>query len=111
IALTMLTLVFGQILYQLVYSIKELKGDDGIPGVSAGMIGDLRLARPENFWIYAIVIVALCLLAIKMVYRSSFGRSVLAAHDDPIRADALGIPLKSTRVTVFILAGFFSAVA
>lgn len=111
IALTMLTLVFGQILYQLLFSFKELGGDDGIPGVPSGQLLGLRLARPEDFWIYVIVVVGLCALAIKIIYRSSFGRSVLAIHDDPLRADALGIPLKRARVTVFVVAGFFSAVA
>lgn len=111
IALTMLTLVFGQILYQLLFSFRELGGDDGIPGVPSGQLFGLRLARPEDFWIYVIVIVALCLAALKMIYRSSFGRSIIAIHDDPLRADALGVPLKSTRVKVFVIAGFFSAVA
>ncbi|WP_286793146.1 branched-chain amino acid ABC transporter permease [Microbacterium sp. UBA3394] len=111
IALTMLTLVFGQILYQLLFSFSFLGGDDGIPGVPSGQLLGLRLARPEDFWIYAIVIVTLCVLLLKVVYRSSFGRSVLAVHDDPLRADSLGIPLKSTRVKVFVLAGFFSAIA
>ncbi|GAA5146117.1 branched-chain amino acid ABC transporter permease [Microbacterium pseudoresistens] len=111
IALTMLTLVFGQILYQLLFSIRELGGDDGIPGVPSGQLFGLRLARPEDFWIYVIVIVAVCLIAVKVVYRSSFGRSVIAIHDDPLRADALGVPLKATRVKVFVIAGFFSAIA
>jgi branched-chain amino acid transport system permease protein len=111
IALTMLTLVFGQILYQMLFSFSELGGDDGIPGVPSGQLFGLRLARPEDFWIYVIIVVGICMLAIKMIYRSSFGRSVLAVHDDPIRADALGIPLKRARVTVFVLSGFFSAVA
>ncbi|MGP3536058.1 branched-chain amino acid ABC transporter permease [Microbacterium sp. RD1] len=111
IALTMLTLVFGQILYQLLFSFGFLGGDDGIAGVPSGELFGLRLARPENFWIYVVVVVGVCLLAIKAIYRSSFGRSVLAVHDDPLRADALGIPLKRVRVMVFVLAGFFSAIA
>lgn len=111
IALTMLTLVFGQILYQLLFSIRELGGDDGIAPVPSGELFGLRLARPEHFWIYAIIVVAVCLFLIRVIYRSSFGRSIIAIHDDPVRADALGLPIKATRIKVFIIVGFFSAIA
>lgn len=111
IALTMLTLVFGQILHQVTFSIEGLRGDDGIPGVPAGTLFGMRLARPEEFWLYAVVVVGLCIWAIKAIHLSSFGRSVVAARDDRLRAEALGAPVRSFRTTIIVLAGFFSAVA
>lgn len=111
IALTMLTLVLGQVLYQVIYTVPSLGGDNGIPGVPSGELFGLLLANPSTFLWYALIIVGICVLAIRLISRSSFGRSVVAARDDPIRADALGMPVRGFRTALFVLSGFFASIA
>jgi branched-chain amino acid transport system permease protein len=111
ITFAMLTLVFGQVLYQLVFTIDALHGDNGIPDVPAGQLFGLELGRPDVFWWYCILVVGVCVLSLRRLHGSSFGRSVFATRDDPVRADALGIPIARLRVALVVVAGFFAAVA
>jgi len=111
IGFAMMTLVFGQVLYLLVFTIPALQGDNGIPSVPAGKLFGLNLSLPRNFWWYALIVIGVCFLLIKMVYRSSFGRTVLAVRDDALRAAALGVPVRAVRIMLIGLSGFFAAVA
>ncbi|MDR1387691.1 MAG: branched-chain amino acid ABC transporter permease [Propionibacteriaceae bacterium] len=111
IAFVMMTMVFGQVLYLLLFTIKKLHGDDGIPGVLPGKLLGFNLLMPKYFWWYAVLVVGVCLFVMRLIHRSTFGHSVLASRDDPIRAAALGVPTLSIRTRVVILAGFFAGVA
>lgn len=111
ISFAMLTLVFGQVLYQLTFTIDALEGENGIPGVPAGTLFGVDLASPGVFWWYCLGVVAGCAIVLRRLYGSSFGRSVIAARDDPVRAAALGVPVRRLRIASFTVAGFFGAVA
>jgi branched-chain amino acid transport system permease protein len=111
IAFAMMTLVFGQVLYQLVYTVPALHGDDGISGIPSGQLFGKSLLLSQNFWWYAVIVVGVCLTVLRVISKSSFGRTVLATRDDELRAIALGVPVRTTRVLVMAIAGFFAAVA
>lgn len=111
IAFALMTLVFGQVLYQLVFTIPALHGDDGIVGIPSGVVFGKNLLLPTNFWWYAVVVVGICVTALRLISRSTFGRTVLATRDDELRAVALGVPVRAIRVMVIAIAGFFAAVA
>ncbi|MDR1212602.1 MAG: branched-chain amino acid ABC transporter permease [Propionibacteriaceae bacterium] len=111
IAFVMMTMVFGQVLYLLLFTIKALHGDDGIPGVLPGSLFGFNLLLPKYFWWYALAVVGVCLFVMRLINRSTFGYAVLASRDDPVRAAALGLPTRSIRTRVVVLAGFFAGVA
>lgn len=111
ITFAMLTLVFGQGLYELVFTVDALNGDNGIPGVPSGELFGVQLGAPQAFWWYTVIVVGVCIAGLRRLHRSSFGQSVFATRDDPVRANALGIPVKSVRIVLVTIAGFFGAIA
>ncbi len=111
ITFAMLTLVFGQALYELIFTIDALNGDNGIPGVPAGELFGFHLGSPQTFWWYCLFVVGVCIATLRRLHRSSFGQSVFATRDDPIRANALGIPVKGIRIVLVTIAGFFASIA
>lgn len=111
ITFAMLTLVFGQVLYQLTFTVKDLGGDNGLPGIPSGSLFGQDLSSSSAFVLYALAIVTICLLLLRRVFGSTFGLTVVAIRDDPVRAAALGASVRMVRIATFTIAGFFSAIA
>lgn len=107
----MLTLVFAQVLYLLTYRIDALRGEDGIPGIRRGSLFGLDLGSQTTFWWFVVVVVGISALALRRIRQSSLGASFSAVRDDPLRAAALGVPVRIVRVVAFSLAGAFGGVA
>lgn len=101
----MLTLVFGQVLFLLTFRVPGLNGDDGIYGIGRGEAFGIALTGNVKFWWYALGTITVIFIALRQVHRSAFGVSLAALRDDPIRAEALGIPVRRMRVAVFTAAG------
>jgi branched-chain amino acid transport system permease protein len=111
IGFTMMTMVFGQVLWLLLFTIPGLHGDDGIPGVIPQPLFGVSLLRSVPFLWYALFIVGVCALALRAIHRSTFGQAIFATRDDPVRAAALGIPITALRTCLLIIAGFFAGIA
>ncbi len=111
IEFAMLTLVVGQIAYLLTYRIGALKGDDGIYGVPRGTVFGMPIQTTQQFWWYAVGVVVLLLIVLRRIQMSSFGESLNASRDDPIKSASLGLPVKSLRVAAFALAGTMAGIA
>jgi len=107
----MLTLVFGQILWLLTFKFDALGGENGIPSISRGELFGENLFDAEMFWYFAVVVVLLSYLALRRIAGSSFGASMNAVRDDPLRAAALGVNVRLVRVGAFTLAGTVAGVA
>jgi len=107
----MLTLIFGQILWLLTFRVPELHGENGIPGISRGELLGVNLFADQAFWWYVVVIVTIALLILRRIRGSSFGAAMNAVRDDPIRAEALGVSVRSVRIWAFVLAGAFAGLA
>ncbi|WP_020659099.1 branched-chain amino acid ABC transporter permease [Amycolatopsis benzoatilytica] len=112
IQFAMLTLVLGQVLYQLIFTFRgTLHGDDGIFGIVARPLFGMNLFLPENFWWYAAGVTAVCALLLYGIHRSQLGKTFTAVRDDPVKAAALGTSVRAARTTAFLISGFVGGVA
>lgn len=111
IAFAQMTLVFGQVGWLLIFTIKPLAGDNGIPNIPAGDFFGIDLKAPLAFWFYVLVMVFIVIALLRVVHRSSYGRNLLATRDNAVRALALGVPVRSIRIVAIIIAGTVAGVA
>lgn len=107
----MLTMIVGQIAYLLTFRVPVLEGDNGIYGIPRGVIFGVDLAPAPAFWWYSLVVVTVVLGVLRRISLSPFGEALNAIRDDPVKAAAIGIPVKAMRLAVFTLAGGVAGLA
>jgi branched-chain amino acid transport system permease protein len=107
----MLTLVFGQIAWLLLFRVPALGGDAGLPGISRGEVFGINLFSDRTFWWYVVVLTGVLVLILRWMHRSSLGTSFTAVRDNPLRAAALGIDVRRTRIVAITVAGLFGGLA
>jgi branched-chain amino acid transport system permease protein len=106
--LAMLTLAFAQIVWSIVFQW------DALTGGSNGIVGVWPpewLSARTHFYLFALAVVALALVALAQLVRSPFGFALRAARDSPARAAAVGIDVVATQWRAFALAGAFAGLA
>ena len=105
--LAMLTLAFAQIVWSVVYQW------DAVTGGSNGMIG----VWPESWlsghaWYYVVALVAIAVVVlVRRVAFSHYGMALRAVRDSAVRADALGLNVKTVQWVGFSIAGILAGVA
>jgi branched-chain amino acid transport system permease protein len=106
--LAMLTLAFAQISWSIVFQWDELTaGSNGLVGVWPSM---WLSGKPAYYWMTLV----LCGIGIAILWRalfSPFGYVLRAGRDSPLRAEAIGIDLRSYQWTAFVLAGTMAGLA
>jgi len=103
-----LTLAVSQLLFVLVFQWYGLTGgDNGIHGVkvSAWMLNS------RNYYYFALAVVGLCFLVIRVILNSPFGYALRASRDNPERVVFLGLDVWRQRLMAFVLAAVFAGVA
>lgn len=79
-------------------------GPFGIAGIPRPAILGIQVATKGGFLaLYGGIVVA-CLLALAILKRSPFGRSLQATRDDELAARSLGIPVRKVKVQAFAAA-------
>jgi branched-chain amino acid transport system permease protein len=86
-------------------------GPSGMPGVPIPSIGPLRFADPVSFYYFALALAGIAMGVVVLVVRSRFGTIIEAVRDDPIAAQASGLSLTTTRVSVFVIGAAIAALA
>ena len=106
--LAMLTLAFSQIAWSVAFQW------DRVTGGSNGLIGawpaEWLASKPAYFYL----VLVLCGAAIALVWRtvySPFGFALRASRDSPLRAEAVGIPVRNVQWAAFTIAGTLAGVA
>jgi branched-chain amino acid transport system permease protein len=61
------------------------------------------------FWVF--LFVTITLLAAYRLKTSTFGRAFISIREDPIAAEAVGIPTTRFKVAAFVIAAFFAGIA
>ncbi len=108
----MLTLALSQIVWGLGYRwISVTNGDNGLSGLTRPSPFGIDLEVSANFYWFALVISAVCLVAIALLIHSPFGASIRGTRDQPRRMSALGYNVWSIRWFTFVIASFLGAVA
>ncbi|MCZ0733715.1 ABC transporter permease [Phreatobacter sp. AB_2022a] len=108
IYLAMLTLAFAQITYAVCFQWVEVTGgDNGIVGVWPSAWAG---SRQVYFYVVAVLAIA-AIAALRHVVYAPFGYTLRAARDSAVRADAIGIDVRTHRWLGFILAGAAAGLA
>ena len=115
----MLSLAFSQIVWAIAFKWNEVTGgDQGLPDVpypdldwmtSIPLFGDFGIA--DQFYVLTLVVVALCLAAMQRIIGSPFGRMLTTIRENPERASAIGIDVRSYQLAAFVVAGGFAGIA
>jgi branched-chain amino acid transport system ATP-binding protein len=106
--LAMLTLAFAQISWSIVFQW------DSFTGGSNGMFGVWPSAWLADKTTYYFLALALCGAGVALLWRmlfSPFGYTLRAGRDSPLRAEAIGIDVRSFQWAGFVLAGTLAGLA
>jgi branched-chain amino acid transport system permease protein len=115
----MLTLAFSQIVWAIAYKWNDVTGgDQGLPEIpfpntdwmtNVPLLGDLKTS--DQFYLIALVVIAVSLAILHRIVRSPFGRVLNTIRDNPERAAFLGINVRAYQLAAFVVAGSFAGIA
>ena len=108
IYLAMLTLAFAQIVYAVAFQWVEVTGgDNGVVGVWPS-----RWAAGRTTYYYLVLVVsAAAVVLLRRGIYAPFGYTLRAARDSAVRADAIGIDVRTHRWLAFTIAGAAAGLA
>jgi branched-chain amino acid transport system permease protein len=108
IYLAMLTLAFAQITYAVAFQWVEVTGgDNGVVGVWPARWAASR----EAYYYLTLVVAGTAIVLLGRVIYAPFGYTLRAARDSAVRADAIGIDVKTHRWLAFAIAGAAAGLA
>jgi len=108
----MLTVAFTQVLYFICLRWDEVTGGEGgLKGIIRSSFLGIDMENPYNFYYFVFIVFILCALVIRRIADSSFGKSLLAIKQNPIRAEALGYNTGFYKFAVYTISGFFAGLA
>ena len=102
--LAIVTLAFGEIVRTLIMNMPE-SWFGGATGLTTPRF------TSKYFFLFAFLMVLLCLLFTQNLIRSKHGRSILSIRDNEIAARAMGIDVTKYKLLVFISSSFFAGIA
>jgi branched-chain amino acid transport system permease protein len=119
----MLTLAFAQIVWAICFKWNEVTGgEQGMPeipypsfdwvdGVATWLpfVGGYRTS--EYFYFLSLVLVGLCIGALRRIVRSPFGRMLETIRENAERAEFIGVNVRRWELVAFALAGGFAGLA
>ncbi len=106
--LAMLSLAFAQIVYAIVFQWYDFTGGDN------GLAGIWPAAWASATSVYYYLAFGLNLIAVVLLRRivfAPFGMTLRAGRDSPMRADAIGIDIRTHQWLAFTIAGTFAGLA
>lgn len=104
----MLTLAFAQLVFALVFKAYHVTGgENGFSGIRPIP----ELSSPQTYFVFTLVVVAVCVALLYRISYSPFGYSLRAIRDNPTRAEFVGLPVRRYRWYAFIIAGFFAGIS
>ncbi|UOM35725.1 branched-chain amino acid ABC transporter permease [Acuticoccus sp. I52.16.1] len=111
-----ITVVFSLIFYFLALTMKPLTGGDDGLGFSLPVMfrfgeTEIGLTDPTVQYYFIFITVAACLLLMRIILRSPFGRALVAIRENDVRAELVGINVYAMRLASFVVAGMFAGIA
>jgi branched-chain amino acid transport system permease protein len=108
IYLAMLTLAFAQIVWSIVFQWQDLTG--GSNGV-LGIWPPPPLDAPWSYYLLCLAFAVLVVVALRTILFAPFGYAMRAGRDSPLRAEAIGINVKTVHWLAFAIAGGAAGIA
>lgn len=110
----MVTLGIAMVLYEIANKAGWLTGGaDGLQGITMAPV--LGLFRFDMFgrtaYVYSLATLFVLFVVARRITNSPFGASLMAIRDNPLRAQAIGIPLNPRLVAVYTLAAVYAGIA
>ncbi|MGD9868592.1 MAG: branched-chain amino acid ABC transporter permease [Hyphomicrobiales bacterium] len=112
----MVTLAFVQMVYYIFHDGKFSGGSDGVyiyakPELRLFGFDLLNLEKTFNFYIMALVAMALCYGALRVMLHSLFGRTLLGIRTNERRMLSLGYATFRYKLVSFVIAGAFAGLS
>lgn len=119
----MLTLAFAQIVWAICFKWNEVTGgEQGMPEIpypSFDWVETVAKVLPfvggyrtgEYFYFLTLILVAVCLWALRRIVRSPFGRMLETIRENAERAEFIGVHVRRYELVAFVLAGAFAGLA
>jgi branched-chain amino acid transport system permease protein len=107
-----LTLLFGEVVYRIVFHIRALGGSDGLIGIPVPdltlIFFKVNMKKPVNFFYVTAAIGYLSFLFCRKVVDSPFGRVLRALRDNENRVPFLGFNVKAFKIISFAISGMLA---
>ncbi|WP_227378153.1 branched-chain amino acid ABC transporter permease [Haladaptatus halobius] len=110
----MITLALAQMVYYVVFQWNSLTGGQNgksLPMYSAPIAGLDPLSAGLNFYVFALVLLALTWLGVRRVIQSPFGKALMAVRESEDRARHLGYNVNGLLLLAFTLSGALAGLA
>jgi branched-chain amino acid transport system permease protein len=112
----MLTLAFSQIVWAICFKWNDVTGgDQGLPDVPFPDLGWMshlpgfgHFRIGEEFYFATLVLVMLCVAALRRIEQSPFGRVLTTIRENPERASFVGVNVRRYELAAFTVAGIFA---
>jgi len=99
----MITLAFAQMIYYSIISLQSAGGDDGLPLAQRSTLAPLDLASDTTLYWIALATLAICLIALRRLARSPYGRALAGLRQNEQRMEALGFPVDRLKLVCFVI--------
>ena len=114
LTLLMQTLVVATLLHEAANRASSITGgDDGLQGMQVWPI--FGLFRFDLFghtaYVYCLIVLFLCWLAVRRLVHSSFGRSLTGIRENVLRMHAIGAPVRRRRLVIYTISAGFAGTA
>lgn len=113
LAFLTVTLAFGQCIWGIATKWTDVTGgSDGISGLPRpdGPFG-ISMYDPKVFYVFTLVVVAVCVIILIRVLRSPFGLQLQGVRLSELRLRSLGYNATRVRMAAFVISSLFVAVA
>ena len=115
----MLTLAFSQIVWAICFKWNDVTGGDqglnDVPFPDLAWMGSLpgfgHFRIGEQFYFVVLVLVALCVAALRRLTNSPFGRVLTTIRENPERAAFIGVNVRAYELAAFTIAGGFAGLS
>jgi branched-chain amino acid transport system permease protein len=107
----MITLAFAQMAYFVAGALALFGGDNGAPLDRPALFGTSALSNHVAFHAFAVALLLLTLLLLRLLAASRFGRALAAARQSEARVIASGISVTRVRLTAYTIAGALGGLA
>jgi branched-chain amino acid transport system permease protein len=99
----MITLAFAQMIYYSIISLQSAGGDDGLPLNQRSTLPPFDLSNDATLYWVTLAALAVCLLALRRLANSRYGRALAGLRQNEQRMEALGYPVDRLKLACFII--------
>lgn len=107
----MITLAFAQMIYYSIISLQSAGGDDGLPLEQRSTLTPFDLTSDLTLYWVALAALAACLLALKRLANSRYGRALAGLRQNEQRMEALGYPVDHLKLVCFVIGAAVAGLA